>query len=878
MELNRLVSVSTGGHILYLYDDVDAYADNASAYLISGVRNGDLAILIDSAERIDRIRSLALPALSAEEHERIVYVDADRFYDTTESFHYKKVIENFGESLKSYLGQASGIRTWAHVAWKSEPRVERELSVFEAFADRNVNGMRLVSVCAYRAGSISASLQVKMLRTHDYVMTDEELSSTDLTGKSGGALFSSLSAQREKDRQDNVERLRLEAAVRQLQKITANNLDPVALFDEKGALVSLNAAFERVFGWEARDFAGMSEIGVRARIGLQNVPEGELAPLSKANLLPDPSIQAEDAVRAEATALARNGEILHLLVTEFALGDEECPAGYAVIYRDITYFRDSERKLQESVERYTSLKRHNHDAVFSIDGDGRVMNTNPAAQTLIGLTTEEMIGQSFSRWLAEGTMDDILRNSVAGDESLRPTVRIRSVNGNEFEVLTSTAPIIVGGHNVGCYILAKDITEHKRLLIEKQAAEEMNRAKSDFLAVMSHEIRTPMNGVITLTQLLLETDGLTAEQREYVEVIRRSGDSLLGIINDILDFSKIEAGKTELQLEPMNLREDVARSFDILLADSRAKKLELGLSVAPRVPEIVVGDPNKLRQILVNLVGNAIKYTEEGGVFVSVDLEEGAPEGWVRLHFRIRDTGMGIPEAQTEHLFDPFYQLDNFMTRKSEGTGLGLAITKKLIELMHGTIGVRSKLGEGTVFRFSIDMQLADFDERPEAEATAEVVQVVVSPPDVFSPPRILVAEDNKVNQLVMERLLSRLGRGSDLAEDGVQALELAERSPYDIILMDIRMPRMDGFEATRQIRQAPERYGKPYIIAVTANAMQGDRERCLDAGMDEYMNKPVDSKRLAELLAEAEAQIRHLGENSGKIIGESKRTTEEHD
>lgn len=875
MELNRLVSVSTGGHILYLYDDVDAYADNASAYLISSVRNGDLAILIDSAERIDRIRSLALPALSAEEHERIVYVDADRFYDTTESFHYKKVIENFGESLKSYLGQASGIRTWTHVAWKSEPRVERELSVFEDFADRNVNGMRLVSVCAYRAGSISASLQVKMLRTHDYVMTDEELSSTDLTGKSGGALFPSLSAQREKDRQDNVERLRLEAAVRQLQKITANNLDPVALFDEKGALVSLNAAFERVFGWEARDFAGMSETGVRARIGLQNVPEGELAPLSKANLLPDPSIQAEDAVRAEATALARNGEILHLLVTEFALGDEECPAGYAVIYRDITYFRDSERKLQESVERYTSLKRHNHDAVFSIDGDGRVMNTNPAAQTLIGLTTEEMIGQSFSQWLAEGTMDDILRNSVAGDESLRPTVRIRSVNGNEFEVLTSTAPIIVGGHNVGCYILAKDITEHKRLLIEKQAAEEMNRAKSDFLAVMSHEIRTPMNGVITLTQLLLETDGLTAEQREYVEVIRRSGDSLLGIINDILDFSKIEAGKTELQLEPMNLREDVARSFDILLADSRAKKLELGLSVAPRVPEIVVGDPNKLRQILVNLVGNAIKYTEEGGVFVSVDLEEGAPEGWVRLHFRIRDTGMGIPEAQTEHLFDPFYQLDNFMTRKSEGTGLGLAITKKLIELMHGTIGVRSKLGEGTVFRFSIDMQLADFDERPEAEATAEVVQVVISPPDVFSPPRILVAEDNKVNQLVMERLLSRLGRGSDLAEDGVQALELAERSPYDIILMDIRMPRMDGFEATRQIRQAPERYGKPYIIAVTANAMQGDRERCLDAGMDEYMNKPVDSKRLAVLLAEAEAQIRHLGENSGKIIGESKRTTE---
>lgn len=876
MELNRLVGVSTGGHILYLYDDVDVYADNASAFLISGVQGGDLAILIDSAERIERIRGLVRPVLSAEQQQHIVYVDADEFYDTSRSFHYKKVLEHFGELMESYIGRTSGIRTWAHVAWKSEPCVEHELEVFEAFADRNVNGLRLVSVCAYRAGSISASLQVKMLRTHDYVMTDEELSGTDLTGKSGGALFPSLSVQREKEQRDGDERLRLQAAARQLEKITANNLDPVALFDEKGALLSLNQAFERTFGWSALDFVGMSETGVRARIGLQNVPESELAPLSKANALPDPSVPAEDALRAEATAIARNGQALRVRVTEFALGDEERPAGYAVIYRDITDFRDSERKLQESVERYTSLKRHNHDAVFSIDGEARVINTNPAAQKLIGLTTEEMIGRLFSEWLAEGTIDDILRGSATGDESSRPTVRIRNVRGDEFEVLTSTAPIIVGGRNVGCYILAKDITEHKRLLIEKQAAEEMNRAKSDFLAVMSHEIRTPMNGVIALTQLLSETEGLTAEQREYVEVIRRSGDSLLGIINDILDFSKIEAGKTELQLEPMNLREDVARSFDILLADSRMKKLELGLSIAPRVPEIVLGDPNKLRQILVNLVGNAIKYTEEGGVFVSVDSEKGAPEGWIRLHFRIRDTGMGIPEAQTEHLFNPFYQLDNFMTRKSEGTGLGLAITKKLIELMHGTIGVRSKPGEGTVFRFSIDMQLPDFDEMPaEAAETAEAEPEQVSA-DVSDPLRILVAEDNKINQLVMERLLDRLGRGSDLAEDGVEALKLAERTRYDVILMDARMPRMDGFEATRRIRTEPERYGMPYIIAVTANAMHGDRERCLDAGMDEYMNKPVDAKRLAELLSEAETQIRHSDKNNGKIEGESKRTTEE--
>ncbi|WP_179218820.1 ATP-binding protein [Saccharibacillus sp. O23] len=852
MELNRTVSVSSGGHILYLYDDESLYFDNAAAYLTSGAHAGDLAIFIDRSDRIARIQKRISSLLDDRELERIVYVDAERFYGVDVSFEHKKVMGEFGKLAELHFSsESAGIRIWTHVAWKKEHGVEAELENLERLAQRAVQNSRIVAVCAYRGDSISSALQIKLLRQHDYVMTDDELSSTDLSGNSGGAVFPSLADQQESDEIRLAEQIKLETAMRQSESLIANNLDPVALFDGEGRVMNLNAAFERTFGWTAAEMAGVDEAVLRERIGLSGALNDDR------HLYPDKAASSRfvplEGERIEATARTREGAALDVVLTAFALGDTQKPAGYAIIYRDITDFRISERKLQESVERYTSLKKHNHDAVFSIDREGRVINTNPAAQKLTGLSTEEMIGRLFGDWMTEGTLGDILGESGSGEDSSGPTVRIRSTDGRESEVLTSTAPIIVGGENVGCYILAKDITEHKRLLIEKQTAEQMSQAKSEFLAMMSHEIRTPMNGVIALTQLLLETEGLTDEQREYIEVIRRSGDSLLNIVNDILDFSKIEAGKTELLTEPINLREDVARSFDILLAEARNKQLELGLSVKPNVPEIVVADSNKLRQILVNLIGNAIKYTDRGGVFVSVDTEKGAPAGWVRLAFRIRDTGLGIPEAQTEQLFDPFYQLDNFMTRKSEGTGLGLAITKKLIELMNGEIGVRSKLGEGSVFRFTIEAQLPDFEDVP-VETPAAIV------PDMPETAKlsILIVEDNRINQLVMGRLLERLGYDSDLAEDGLEALEAAERSRYDVILMDVRMPRLDGFGATRLLRENPGLYGRPYIIAVTANAMPGDRERCLAAGMDEYMNKPVDAKRLAALLEQAGKQIRH--------------------
>ncbi|OWA33600.1 hypothetical protein B9G55_19790 [Saccharibacillus sp. O16] len=851
MDLNRTVSVSSGGHILYLYDDESVYFDNASAYLISGAKDGDLVVFIDRQDRIESLQKRMVAILNDEQLKRLIYMSTEQFYQAHPSLPYRKIAEDFASRVPRHSDRSAGIRMWVHAAWQSEPSMEAELEKLERLAHETVHELRIISICAYQGAAISAALQVKLLRQHDYVMTDEELSGTDLSGRSGGAVFPSLAQQQENDDLHLSERIKLESATRQLENLIANNLDPVALFDREGRVVDLNAAFERIFGWTSDELINMGEAELRERMGLRSILNDELRLSSDTSEKRLPVLLEPE--RIEATAHDKNGVRLNLVLTAFALGDTLDPSGYALIYRDITDFRSSERRLQELVERYTSLKRHNHDAVFSIDREGRVINTNPAAQTLTGLTTEEMIGCPFTDWMANGTLDDIMGKGLPGDDATQPTIRIRRRDGREAEVLTSTAPIIIGGENVGCYILAKDITEHKRLLVEKQTAEQMNQAKSEFLAMMSHEIRTPMNGVIALTQLLLETEGLTEEQREYLEVIRRSGDSLLGIVNDILDFSKIEAGKTELLIEPINLREEVARSFDILLAEARNKELELGLSVTPHVPEIVVTDHQKLRQILVNLIGNAIKYTDRGGVFVSVDTEGEAVQGKLRLAFRIRDTGLGIPESQTKHLFDPFYQLDNFMTRKSEGTGLGLAITKKLIELMNGSIDVCSKPGEGSVFRFTVEVQLPDFEELPDETPAAAL-------PESSEPAQlnILIVEDNRVNQLVMDRLLARLGYAADLAEDGQEALEAAQRKRYDVILMDIRMPRLDGFGATRQLRGNPRLYGHPYIIAVTANALRGDRELCLAAGMDEYMNKPIDAKRLAELLADMERRIRH--------------------
>ncbi len=513
--------------------------------------------------------------------------------------------------------------------------------------------------------------------------------------------------------------------------------------------------------------------------------------------------------------------------------------------------------LHESETRLAGILDIATEAVVSVDETFRIRLFNKGAQTTFGYELEEAIGQPLQMLIPQRFHDSHREHAEGFVRSAETNSEITQRNevlglrkdGTEFAIEASVSRLDQLGDKTYT-AMVRDITDRKQaeedLLAAKEQAEEANRSKSDFLASMSHEIRTPMNGVLGMVGVLLDSE-LSSEQRKHARTIRDSGEALLSLLNDILDLSKIEAGQVELEVLDFDL-EGLLDSVDSLWGPRlQGKGLELSIQVAPDVAPVLSSDPTRIRQILFNLVGNAAKFTDQGKIAVDVS-QRALKDGELELRFAVTDTGIGIePDAQSR-LFSKFTQADKSVTRRFGGTGLGLAICKQLAELLDGEIGVESAPGQGSSFWFTVRCVPGDAAIVDTEAWTGETI--ADEAPESSRPLRILVAEDNHINQTVLLAMLGKAGHRIDIAGNGLEAISSVTRVAYDLLLMDVQMPEMDGMTATRRIRDLPGETGRIPIIALTANAMKGDREKYLAAGMNDYVSKPIKPNALFAAIA----------------------------